>query len=145
MKESNIQKEIHLALSKLGSKIFRNNVAKCWIGKSKTIHDGSVVIEHPRRLNAGLCVGSSDLIGWTSVEVTPEMVGKKIAVFTAVEVKTPTGRLSQDQKQFLDNVQESGGLSLVARSPAQAEELIRSQLDSWSTGIQKLFPRKKNK
>ena len=30
---------------------------------------------------------SSDLIGITVVEITPEMVGKKVGVFTAIEVK----------------------------------------------------------
>lgn len=33
---------------------------------------------------------SSDLIGITVVEITPEMVGKKVGIFTAIEVK-PVG------------------------------------------------------
>ena len=38
--------------------------------------------------------GASDLIGFTTVEITPEMVGQKAAIFTAIEVKRETGRVS---------------------------------------------------
>jgi hypothetical protein len=37
-------------------------------------------------LKYGLCLGSSDLIGWTIREITPDMVEKKVAVFTAIQV-----------------------------------------------------------
>lgn len=59
--------------------------------------------------------GGSDLIGWKEVEITQEMVGTKVAVFAAVEVKEGTGRASREQKQFLDAVDRAGGIAILAR------------------------------
>jgi hypothetical protein len=71
----------------------------------------------------GLCKGSADLIGWRTVTVTPDMVGQRIAVFTSIEVKTPTGRLRPEQQQWLDAVQAAGGIAGVARSVEDAQRL----------------------
>jgi hypothetical protein len=73
----------------------------------------------------GLQPGSSDLIGWRTVTITPEMVGTTIAVFTSIEVKTATGRLRPEQQQWLDAVQSAGGIAGVARSVSDAEALLR--------------------
>jgi Holliday junction resolvase len=81
-------------------------------GKFRTL-DGKRIIE------AGLSApGSSDLIGWRSVTVTPDMVGQKIAVYCAVEVKTDKGRVSPEQQKFVDNVSAAGGYAVIARSEA---------------------------
>jgi hypothetical protein len=68
----------------------------------------------------GLQPGSSDLIGWRTVTITPDMVGKQVAVFTSIEVKTPTGRVKPEQQQWLDAVQAAGGIAGVARSVEDA-------------------------
>ena len=72
----------------------------------------------------GLQPGSSDLIGWRTVTITPEMVGTTIAVFTSIEVKTATGRLRPEQQQWLDAVQSAGGIAGVARSVEDALNLL---------------------
>jgi hypothetical protein len=71
-------------------------------------------------LRYGLQPGSSDLIGWRTVTITPEMVGQQVAVFTSIEVKTPTGRVKPEQQQWLDAVQAAGGIAGVARSVEDA-------------------------
>lgn len=63
----------------------------------------------------GLHKGSSDLIGWKSIEITPEMVGKRVAVFTAFEVKTKTGKASKEQVKFIDKVNKDGGVARIVR------------------------------
>jgi hypothetical protein len=73
----------------------------------------------------GLQPGSSDLIGWRTVTITPEMVGQQVAVFTSIEVKTPTGRVKPEQQQWLDAVQAAGGIAGVARSVEDALRLTR--------------------
>jgi hypothetical protein len=56
--------------------------------------------------------------------ITPEMVGQRIAVFTSVEVKTATGRLSPAQTHWLHAVRSAGGIAGVARSVADAHHLV---------------------
>jgi hypothetical protein len=73
----------------------------------------------------GLCVGSSDLIGFQSVTVTPEMVGQKVAIFTAIEVKTETGKVSEQQTKFLNMVARFGGIGAVVRSVDDAVDLLK--------------------
>jgi hypothetical protein len=68
----------------------------------------------------GLQPGSSDLIGWRTVTITPDMVGQQVAVFTSIEVKTPTGRVKPEQQQWLDAVQAAGGIAGVARNVEDA-------------------------
>jgi len=133
MNEHNIQQSIRLALSQTGARIFRQNVAQAWTGDATKIHQGrmmfveagSVVIKNARPLHAGLCKGSSDLIGWTPLTITPDMVGKKIAVFTAVEVKTRTGKITTEQQNFIDRVRLDGGIAGVARSTDDAIQITQ--------------------
>lgn len=113
MKESAIQIAVRLALSKAGSVCFRNNV-------------GAYKTPEGRWIHYGVCnPGGSDLIGWTSVEVTPDMIGKRFAVFTAVETKTSRGKATDAQQNFIDQVVKAGGFAGVARCAEDAENLIR--------------------
>lgn len=94
--------------------LFRNNVGTAYQGQMGSI-SGDRVLLYPRFVEFGLCKGSSDLIGWTEITITPDMVGKRIAVFTAVEVKTKTGRVSDEQKNFIKNVNNAGGIAKIER------------------------------
>lgn len=120
MSEHHTQQEIRLALSNGDSRVFRNNVGVGWTGTVKRLPGGRVLIEDARPLDAGLCKGSSDLIGWKSITITPEMVGGHIAVFTAIEVKGPKTRITPEQTNFLARVTEAGGLAGIARSVSDA-------------------------
>jgi hypothetical protein len=68
----------------------------------------------------GLTKGASDLIGFESVTITPEMVGHRVAVFTALEVKGPKGNVSPEQREFLKAVEDAGGIAAVVRSVEDA-------------------------
>lgn len=136
MSEKNIQSTIMLAASANGANVFRNNVANAVAGQATRIerdgpvmlHKGDWVVKQGRRTQFGLCVGSSDLIGWRPVTVTPDMVGRRIARFLALEVKTPTGRATDDQKNFIEAVRKNGGLAGVVRSPDEAIALLNPLL-----------------
>lgn len=113
-----------LALGKFPSvKIFRNNVGTGWVGRATTI-PGGIKIMDPRRLDAGLIEGSSDLIGWTSRIIGKEDVGKPVAIFTAIEVKTNLGRASPSQLNFLNQVRAAGGICGVVNDPDDAKKLL---------------------
>ena len=121
MKEGNIQRTIQLFLARFQNvRLFRNNVGQGWVGQLISNKNGTVTLANARPLHAGLCDGSSDLIGWKTVEITPEMVGQKIAVFTAVEIKTEKGRPTEAQNNFLSVVNRSGGIGFVARNENEA-------------------------
>lgn len=112
MKESNILKTIMLALSNFGLIILRNNVGAAFNKAGNLIKFGV----------GGK--GGSDLIGIHTVTITPEMVGQKIGVFVAIEVKTPTGRLTKEQENFINAIRNAGGIAGVARSVEDALDLL---------------------
>jgi hypothetical protein len=125
MSESNVQREAQIELAKHGIKTFRNNVGVGWIGKLvRKNPDGSILLANARPLHAGLCKGSSDLIGYKSVIITQDMVGQRIAIFAAPEAKSTSGRLTEDQKNFIRVVQQDGGIAGHFRSLIGALELF---------------------
>lgn len=121
-----------IALSEAGTTIFRNNTGTGWVGKSTristrcavTLEPGDVVIKNARVLHAGLCVGSSDLIGITPVKITPDMIGSTLGVFTAAEVKTKTGRPTDEQVRFINAIKSRGGIAGIVRSTDDAVQLV---------------------
>jgi hypothetical protein len=124
MNESNVLKTVMIALSSARSVVFRNNVAQGWVGKVKNKNVNDVTLTEYRPLHAGLVKGSSDLIGFTRVEITPEMVGKTIAVFTAIECKAKSGRCTPEQINFINIVNKSGGFAGIARDGADALNIV---------------------
>lgn len=125
MSELALRRLVQRAVSRLGTRMFRVNVGQAWVGKIRCRTMNSVILDEARPIRMGLVTGNSDLIGWTVVTVTPEMVGQPVAVFTAIELKT--GRLAPTREQavFLDVVRRAGGLAGVARSVAEAEAIVR--------------------
>ena len=111
--ETTIQQQIRLAVGTHPEvRLFRNQV-------------GSLPDPRTGRLvTFGLAKGSADLIGWRTITVTPEMVGTRLAVFTSIEVKTPTGRLRPEQQAWLGIVRGSGGIAGVARSVDDATTIL---------------------
>lgn len=114
MKETDVQNTIRLRLSKGNTRLFRNNVGMLEDRKGNFVR-------------YGLCPGSSDLIGWTTVTVTPDMVGKQVAVFTAVEVKASRTRATEQQYAFICAVKKAGGRAGVARGIMEAKQIIEGK------------------
>lgn len=144
MKESELQNQILLKFGRVDYvRLFRNNV-----GVAK---ESAITREHMNRLMSmlssamrgdltklseaaslirsllaaqdrftryGLGVGSSDLIGVVTSERTV------CGVFLAMELKTPTGRVSKEQEQWIAIVNARGGVGRVVRSVDEAGEAI---------------------
>lgn len=68
--------------------------------------------------------GSADLVGWKALTIQPEDVGKTIAVFLSIEVKSENGTLRKEQEAWRDAVLRHGGIAIVAKSAQEAEEKI---------------------
>jgi hypothetical protein len=86
----------------------------------------------PHRPNQRVTVGlhnpgGSDLIGWAQVTITPEMVGKTVAQFLAVEVKGDGTPWRPGQREFLQMVRDAGGRAGVARSVEDARKIVDSK------------------
>ena len=124
MSEAAITRRIQVALTDADTRIWRNQVGQAWQGIVTRNRDGSITIRNPRPVTFGLCEGSSDLIGARSVQVTPEMVGRRVAVFAAVEVKTDTGRATDMQQQFIQTVRFLGGFAGIARSVEEGKRIL---------------------
>ena len=116
-KETTLQQEIRLALGQLPDlRMFRNQV-----GQLPDLRTG-------RPVQFGLAKGSSDLIGFKTIEVTPDMIGQRLAVFTSIEVKTAKGKLTPMQHNWLSCVRKAGGITGVARSVKDAIQIISNPI-----------------
>jgi len=112
--ETTLQQQIRLAHgTRTDCRLFRNQV-----GQLPDPRTG-------RPVQFGLARGSADLIGWRTITITPDMVGTQLAVFTSIEVKTPTGRIRPEQHAWLGAVRNAGGIAGIARSIRDANDLVR--------------------
>lgn len=142
--EKSLMHKIMLALTRVGSRVFRNQVGDGWYGNAQRItiagdyslYPGDVVVRGARRLKAGLIKGSADVVGWTTVKVTQEMVGHDHALFTAVEVKYDDGIVTGEQDNFIRAVKAAGGIAIVARSIDEAVNAVQQKgVGNGETGI----------
>ena len=76
--------------------------------------------------------GIPDFIACVPVEITQEMVGKKVGVFVGLETKREGGKLSAFQELQLDAIKKAAGIGLVVTGIKEMFEtsfaLLRSKL-----------------
>jgi len=112
--ETVLQQNIRLALGQHSNlRLFRNETGK---------------LPDPRTgkwVQFGLAKGSSDLIGFKTVKITPEMIGQDIAQFVSLEIKTERGKLTDIQQNWLQKVKSSGGIVGVARTVKDALQILK--------------------
>lgn len=106
MKEQSLLNAIIHYLSLHGFKVWRQNQ-----GGVKTEYKGK-----PRFFRFSYCKGISDIIG-----VSPS--GK----FTAIEVKRPGKKPTDDQAEFIEDVQRLGGHACVAYGIEDVEDIVRKE------------------
>jgi len=83
--EAAVQQLVRLEASRLGMRLFRNNVGACKDETGRVIRYG--LCNDSAQMNKA--VKSSDLIGIRPVIITPDMMGHTIGQFVAREVKRP--------------------------------------------------------
>jgi len=124
MEESNFGKLTQIFASTLGASVFRNNNGTAWQGGEKVrvhapkavpMYPGDLLIRKARLVRFGLGDGSGDHIGWMPIEITQDMVGKKIAVFVSFEEKLLQGVIRDSQIKWDQAVRFAGGLSGFVR------------------------------
>ena len=113
--EKNIQNEIRLHLSKRGILNLRYQVGNFYAMDGTMVKIGEV--------------GVSDLIACVPVVVTPEMVGKRIGVFAAIETKKINDNTAKKRKEsqgkFLERIRALGGFATIARNTADVDAALK--------------------
>jgi len=140
IEESNIVQRCRIAASRSGARLFRNNRGLfLTLDALPRLRDalkrgGIIGVQNMlnanclRKVRAGLEVdGSGDLIGWKSITITPEMVGRRIAIFCAAEIKAESGKASDNQLAFIENVQQAGGIAFIARSEQDVIDNLKDE------------------
>lgn len=123
--EKTIQNEILAKINSLRDcRVFRNNVGMGFAGTVLAEHDGIVVLKNYRRIQFGLQKGSGDLIGFKSMTITPDTVGKKVAVFTSFEIKTPRSKSTGAQRAWLFFINHMGGIAAEVHSVDEAKRAL---------------------
>lgn len=97
--------------------LWRNNRGMAYQGKITRVKK-DVMIENASMIKFGIpepCKGElmagGDYIGFREITITPDMVGKKIAQFMNVEIKTKTDTVKPNQKKWHEFILEKGGYS----------------------------------
>ena len=126
--ESQVQQEVQIQARHNNCTLMRNNsgALKDETGRLVRYGLGNVSKQQTEQIK------SSDLIGITQVTITPEMVGRSIGVFTAIEVKKESWKMDkkldkreQAQKNFIEWVLSLGGFAGFANSVDNLKQIIR--------------------
>lgn len=135
MSETKLYTPIAIEASKRGDRLFRNNVGQGYQFVARP-PDGWKPPPFLAPFNYGLPAGSGDLVGWTRVTITPEMVGQTLAVFASIEVKDPTWRSTPSfesskrglaQAAWAKAVNDAGGRAGRAQSIDEAMAILRAR------------------
>lgn len=128
MSEADLMRRLQIAASRLGARLFRQNSGMGWVGKIiktpgvYTLGPNDVLIRNARPFHAGV-EGMSDLGGWVSVEITPDMVGSTLAVVAQAEVKE-NARPTAAQLAWIAAVNKAGGRAGIARSEKDLADIL---------------------
>lgn len=124
--ESEIQQTIQIEGVQFGTQLLRNNsgASKNAQGRWVWYGLGNISKKH------GEHIKSSDLIGFTRVTITQEMVGQAVAIFTAVEVKESgwsrnlKDKREKAQENFINWIRANGGFAGFANSIESLRKII---------------------
>lgn len=128
MKESAVQNHILLESARSGCDLWRNNVGCLKDERGVPVRFG--ILNDTKEMNKRF--KSSDLIGITPTYITPQMVGRIIGIFTAVECKesdwvyNPRDDHQVAQKAFIDLVLRNGGNAGFAPTVEDFKRIIHA-------------------
>jgi hypothetical protein len=125
--EQDLYAPILTTLSRAGTRLFRQNSGLAWQGNVIEHTPTRLILAHPRPLKMGV-PGIADIGGFTSLEITPEMVGSLIAAYVGIELKSATGRATPEQLAFIAMVLKAGGRAGIARSVEDARAILEGNI-----------------
>ena len=126
--EGTVSQEIQMQAMQFKCNLMRNNSGACIDETGRLVRYGlgNISKKHSDQIK------SADLVGITQVKITPEMVGRTLGVFTAIEVKkeawNPDKKLDKRetaQDNFIKWVRLNGGYAGFANSIDKLFEILR--------------------
>lgn len=100
-------------------RLWRVNAGMAWIGKVTARSISCLTLRNPRPF-FGMPKGTPDMIGFDSIEIAPDMIGKKVAVFVGTELKaTKTDKLKKAQINFKNLIVKMGGIHREVREDGE--------------------------
>jgi hypothetical protein len=124
--ESTVQQEIQIAAMHFNCTLMRNNNGAAVDKTGRLVRYGLGHISPKQEYK------SSDLIGITKVVITPDMVGKTIGVFTALEIKKEDWDCNKKlddhevkQNNFLQWVIANGGIAAFVNKVDRLKDIFR--------------------
>ena len=124
--EAEVQAEIQILGPHYACQLMRNNSGALKNDRGEHVRYGlgNISKKHNDKIK------SSDLIGFTTITVTPEMIGKRLAVITAVEVKSESwcpdmlDAHESAQNAFIQWIRSAGGFAGFANSVEQFRRIL---------------------
>jgi hypothetical protein len=130
--ESAIQANIRVVTSRLGWRIWRNNVGAGKLESGSFVRWG--LANDTPQMNAS--VKSSDLVGIRPVLITQDMVGQTIGQFVGIEVKrgdwkpSRTDKREIAQRRWVEIVIALGGYAIITNTAEGIDQTVRLQYDT---------------
>lgn len=126
--EAAVQAKVRLEASRLGGRLWRNNVGATMDERGNFIRYG--LANDSKQMNE--VIKSSDLIGIRPILITPQLVGCTIGQFMAREIKEPTWNYSatkreQAQLKFLELIKSMGGDASFATGEGTIDTFVNNQ------------------
>jgi hypothetical protein len=126
--ENTVSQEVQIQARHFNCTLMRNNSGACLDATGRMVRYGLGNISAKQNAQ----IKSSDLIGITQIKITPDMVGKTVGIFTALEVKKeawkPEKKLDKRetaQFNFIEWVKLNGGYADFIKSVDDLPLILR--------------------
>lgn len=120
---------VRLAANALGCRLYKNNSGVAYDASNRPVFFG--LGNEGKKDNES--IRTPDWVGWMTVTITPDMVGKKIPVFAAIDAKKlgfrrktsyPVGTREYGQHKFFELVTGVNGVAGFATNAGDVKQLI---------------------
>lgn len=127
--ETKAREQVLLRANQWGCRLFHNNSGVAYTENGRPVFFGLGNVGKKKQED----IRTPDDVGWTQVTITPDMVGKTVAVFTAIDSKKfgfePKQEYSKNtreygQNKFFNQVKAAGGIAGFASCPQQVDDII---------------------
>lgn len=129
--EAKAKDTVLLRANQWGSRLFKNNSGVAFTEGGRPVFFG--LGNEGKKSETD--IRTPDDVGWTEITITPEMVGKKVAVFTCIDSKKlgfvvkpnyTVGTREYGQNKFFQQVINAGGIAGFACNAEQVDDIFNN-------------------